>query len=160
MTEKNFKKGMAVLTATFPNVELNLRIFWDLLADLEDDIFEKAILKIVRTQTQIFPGTNIVAMIRLAAVTETYPTAGEAWQNCTENARLDYTQWKWLHPIVRQASVIISVYEIRTSENPTATRAHFFKVYDDLLKKEQEKHLERAALPKGDMPKEIPHVTS
>jgi hypothetical protein len=158
MTEKQFKKGMAVLQATFPSVELNLRIFWDLLCDLEDEIFEKAILKIVRTQTQIYPGTNIVALIRLTAVQEKYPTAGEAWENCLENSRVDYTRWRWIHPLVHKTSVIISVYEIRTSENPTATRAHFFKVYDDLLKKEQEQHLERAALPRGDAPKEIARV--
>jgi hypothetical protein len=58
---------MAILLATFPGLEARpaaLRIWFGILEDLKNEDFSRGITEICRTEKQIYPGTNVVALIR------------------------------------------------------------------------------------------------
>lgn len=66
MTKESFEAGMAVFTATFRDISItptNLNAWWSLLKDMPDNDFTRAIMSICRSEKQIYPGTNIVALI-------------------------------------------------------------------------------------------------
>jgi len=67
MTRKNFADGIETLLEVFKNLSASkkrLDIWHDLLNDIEDKQFEDAVKKICREVRDIYPGTNIVALIR------------------------------------------------------------------------------------------------
>ena len=67
MRDETFEKGMAVLAATFAGISLSketVSAYRNLLDDLSDEDFERAVIKICRELKEIYPGTNIVALIR------------------------------------------------------------------------------------------------
>ncbi len=67
MKTKTFEKGMAILMAVFPNRNLSttsLEIYQKLLEDLSDDNFMLAISRICGEVKELYPDTNIVALIR------------------------------------------------------------------------------------------------
>ena|SRR6185436_7114933 len=64
MTNDQFKKGMVILSEAFPNYEMSPTLFFECLRELNDQDFASAILDIVKTVPQIYPGSNLIAMIR------------------------------------------------------------------------------------------------
>lgn len=69
MNEKTFESGMAMLMQVFPKREFNFKLFWKLLRDLDDKLFEQAVIDICASVEQIFPDTNVIAMIRNKSIT-------------------------------------------------------------------------------------------
>ena len=68
MKDETFAKGMRLLTAVFrgltmPPVEI-LEIWKSLLNDIPDERFIYAVKKVCNNVRDIYPGTNIVALIR------------------------------------------------------------------------------------------------
>ena len=67
MTKENFKKGVNMLGAVLGNLKPKperLDIWFDLLNDIDDHDFERAVRTICNEVKEIYPGTNIVALIR------------------------------------------------------------------------------------------------
>ena len=67
MKDETFEKGIMMLAATFTGMNLpkeTVIAYRNLLDDLSDEDFEKAIIKICQGVKEIYPGTNIVALIR------------------------------------------------------------------------------------------------
>jgi hypothetical protein len=67
MTKETLAKGFALICMTFPNLGMNedaLNVWARLLEDLEDNEFMGAVVDLCRNEKQIYPGTNIVALIR------------------------------------------------------------------------------------------------
>jgi hypothetical protein len=67
VTPKTFEEGIAVLSATHPSLEITgttLMIWRRLLEDIEDGPFLSAVIRLCREEKQIYPGTNVVALIR------------------------------------------------------------------------------------------------
>lgn len=67
MENETYDKGMALLSSVLPNLELSkdrLKTFRMLLDDLPDEKFKDAIVRICRETKELYPGTNIVALIR------------------------------------------------------------------------------------------------
>ena len=67
LTRKAFARGFEIILAVFGRLEVTkekLDIWYDLLNDIEDNQFEDAVKKICREVRDIYPGTNIVALIR------------------------------------------------------------------------------------------------
>ena len=67
MTKETYVKGMLLFVATFQKMKIddNTQDAWFmLLEDLGDDQFLRAIKKVCQGQPEIYPGTNIVALIR------------------------------------------------------------------------------------------------
>ena len=74
MQDQAFSKGMAVLLATYPGMEskpATLVIWRELLDDLDDAPFLNAVYRFCREEKQLYPGTNVVALIRERAVSST-----------------------------------------------------------------------------------------
>ena len=67
LREDVFKKGMALLAAAFPSMSLIMGFYWSQLNDLDSDCFSWAIMEITRNQSEIYPNTNLSAVIRQKA---------------------------------------------------------------------------------------------
>lgn len=71
MQDQAFSKGMAILLATYPSMEskpATLAIWRELLDDLDDAPFLNAVYRLCREEKQLYPGSNVVALIRERAV--------------------------------------------------------------------------------------------
>jgi len=63
MTKESFIKGMAILKEVFHR-DFNLSLYWKTLKDIDDTSFQSAVLKIIQTQKELYPNTNMIAIIR------------------------------------------------------------------------------------------------
>lgn len=52
------------MTAAFPGMTFNAKIYHDFLADIDGDFFLKAVEDFVKNTKEIYPGTNLIAMLR------------------------------------------------------------------------------------------------
>ena len=75
-----FKKGIGLLAVAFPEKDMMADLSWQLLKDLTDEQFIKAIKLILLTEKQINKATNIIALIRERALTTEKKLPGEAWR--------------------------------------------------------------------------------
>ena len=67
MTKETLAKGLALICMTFPNLgmtEETLDVWARLLEDVGEKDFMDAVVDLCRNEKQIYPGTNIVALIR------------------------------------------------------------------------------------------------
>jgi len=67
MTKETLAKGFALICMTFPNLgmaEETLDVWAKLLDDVADRDFMGAVISLCRSEKQLYPGTNIVALIR------------------------------------------------------------------------------------------------
>ena len=67
MTKECFKKQTDILLAVFGGIsptKVKLNIWYDLLSDIDDKNFEEAIKKVCNEVKDVYPSTNIVALIR------------------------------------------------------------------------------------------------
>ena len=67
MTKDTFKKGIVIFTACIKGFKVEpdkVAVWYELLKDMPDEVFIKAIEVIAKTRTDLYPGTNIVALIR------------------------------------------------------------------------------------------------
>jgi hypothetical protein len=74
MTKEALARGFALICTAFPNLGLNettLDVWAMLLEDLDDAPFLNAVIRLCREEKQLYPGTNVVALIRERAVTTT-----------------------------------------------------------------------------------------
>lgn len=64
MTNEAFNKGFEALTATFPSMNLNARLYWTMLSDLDGQFFLMAVYEFIKNTKEVYPGTNMIAIIR------------------------------------------------------------------------------------------------
>jgi hypothetical protein len=69
MTNEAFNRGFSALSQVFPALNLDAKLFWGMLNDLDGEFFLKATFNFIKTTTNIYPGTNIIAVIRENAAT-------------------------------------------------------------------------------------------
>jgi hypothetical protein len=141
MKKETLKKGLGILLQSFPNKEINAEIAWPILADLTDEEFERAVVNIIATRIEIYPNTNMIAMIREMAKKKTDTLlAGEAWSIVLgEVSRVGrYGAPKFGYSLIDKAVRCIGWQTICDSETIGVERAHFFKVYDSLEHREAE----------------------
>lgn len=55
---------MARLAAVFPALSLQPEFYYELLNDLSEDYFAWSVMKLCKEQKELFPNTNIVALLR------------------------------------------------------------------------------------------------
>ena len=55
---------MALISEAFPKLEFNTKLYWRMLEDLRDKDFEDAIVRIIKETTELYPTSNLVAIIR------------------------------------------------------------------------------------------------
>lgn len=64
MDTKTYQKAATLITACLPNLKLEFDIYFELLRDLPDEPFLKAVADFCRNETELFPGSNLVALLR------------------------------------------------------------------------------------------------
>ena len=98
MKDETYDKGMVILGRVLKNLALtkeDIKTYRVLLDDLSDADFLSAIVEICQKTTEIYPGTNIVALIRQCArggsKEDLHSRALLAWQNVIDTVeRCDY----------------------------------------------------------------------
>lgn len=86
-------------------------------------------------QTEIYPGTNIPALIRKYALDDSHPTQGEAWRMVQE--QIGRTPPRFTDSLVDRAVKCVGWRDINFSENVEALRAHFMKIYQQFVDRER-----------------------
>ena len=148
MTKGEVAKLLAVLAASYPKFEvddLKVQVWYEMLGDLDYDVANIAIKKIIMLNT--FPPA--IAEVRKAAIEISSPrglTAAEAWGEVIRAIR-DYGYYREkeamasMSPITAQVVRYLGWREICLSEEPEILRAHFLKMYDQVAAREQKKQL-------------------
>lgn len=67
MTTEAFNKGFTALSTILPGLNLDAKLFWEMLNDLDGQFFLMAVWEFIKKTKDIFPGTNIIATIRSQA---------------------------------------------------------------------------------------------
>jgi hypothetical protein len=67
MTNEAFNRGFEALAAAFPGMNFNAKLYWAMLNDLDGEFFLKAVWEFIKTTKEVFPGTNVIAIIHARA---------------------------------------------------------------------------------------------
>jgi hypothetical protein len=118
-------------------------VLLDLLGDLPVDLLKLAVRTACTQPGREFTpsageirGMVVDLMMKASGV----PTAGEAWEELrryigdhgSQNATPEFS-----HPLVTQAVRQIGLRQVGMSENEELTRAHFMRMYNELLERER-----------------------
>jgi len=156
-TVKEVTKVLAVLTLAYPRAELKdgmAEVYAGLLTDIPNDILE-ASAKQIMVESIFFPSLAELRnkSIELMSGVKELPLPAEAWDSASR-AHVDYRmvdeqnekgewipitlKYKWIHPLVEQAAKLLGWPKTFPTDNPTADRSQFFKVYESLVNREVE----------------------
>lgn len=143
MTKNTFKKGLALLAASFPEKEIQADIIYACLQDLTDEQYIKAIVDILRTEKQINRATNLTAIIREKALTKDTKLPGEAWLEVHKQILSvgSYNKPNFKDPLIKKVVEIMGWRNLCLSENQVADRAHFLKIYETLVSRDEQNTL-------------------
>ena len=64
MKQEIFAKGLIFIREAFPSKEINAKVYYEALKDISDEDFENAVLEIIQKTKDLYPGSNLIAMIR------------------------------------------------------------------------------------------------
>ena len=151
MTEKQFTYGFSVLMANFGKdyPAATLKMFYKLVKDLNPESFLKAVQSICQEQKELYPGTNLIALIRHKAVEMelSLPSPEEAWEmvvtafDCQASNLVN-------QPIVKRAANAIGGldsirfrYRVDLDSDPGIVRSQFIKQYTALAAREHSEHV-------------------
>lgn len=146
MTRKEFSIGFAVLCANFGKVydKETLDIFFSLTKDLDPECFLRSVQAICQEHKELYPGTNIVALIRHKVVDLQLkiPSPEQAWEmvvkafDCQSSNLVD-------QPIISRAvdsvggiDSIRHRYRVDIDADPGIVRAQFIKQYSAIANRE------------------------
>lgn len=151
MTKDVFKKMMGLFFQSFPNKVVDLTLCWEMLKDIPDSQFITAIKKILATQQEIYQSTNIIVLIRKNAVRHELPLASEAWAEvlAAVSSVGSYGKPEFSNYVIKRAVDGIGWKSICMSENIGIERAHFFKMYDQIVQREEKEALISEGLIEG-----------
>ena len=157
MNIKTFKNGMGALLQAYPDRRFDNDIFYTFLNDLKDDDFLRAVSEIISTQKEIYPGTHVVGLIREKAWVDKNITAGEAWAEVRGLIGKvgSYGYPKFSSRAIDKAVSAVGWRDMCLSENIMIERAHFLKIYDSIVKREEESQM---MLPGNPLKKMIENV--
>lgn len=132
MTVAQAQKLVNGLIAAYPEVqprEETVATFVRFLVDLEHHAAEEAIEDLIATSLSM----PTIAAIRRLVINEELqlPTPAEAWLAVSEPTRAEV-----LHDLVKEARELLGgSWAIRTSDQPSITRAQYLKIYEELREK-------------------------
>lgn len=64
MNKNIYLQGIMLLAKIFPNYKIDTELFYELLKDIPDKAFQTAITNITNNVKELYPNTNIIALIR------------------------------------------------------------------------------------------------
>ena len=139
MKKELFVEGIMALNTAFPNIRINVDFYWSMLSDLIDKEYIIAINKIVKGTRELYPNTNLVALIREKAKEEDKKLPGEAWQEVLgEISRIgSWGRPKFSDILIEKSVDAIGWKYICMSTNIMVERAHFFKVYETYINRDK-----------------------
>jgi len=114
------------------------------LSGLTEEEFMHGLNKFIRTQENVFPGTNVIGMIRRFALEDpSEPSAEEGWGQVTawiHNRKLQF------HPLVQKTLEMLGgieklKWDLIRDENQETNRAHFYRTYKSVAERERNKTL-------------------
>lgn len=141
MKKANFVKGIEVLRSIFKGYEINRELYWAVLKGLPDDTYEKAIIEIIETQKEIYPGTNLLAIIKEKALNINYPAPYLAWQEVVGQLNI-YETPKYSSPIIDSVVNMIGWRELCNMElGDKYLRKQFFDIYNQEIKEDYKQQI-------------------
>jgi len=145
VNQENFTKGMTILREAFPAKlsSINLKIYFNELQDIEDSLFERGILKIIRSHIELYPDTNLLALIRQYCEGKLEDQALLAWE-AVRNAIISVGAYKsvtFKDPLINGAiSALGGWIELNNMlvEDEPFKRKEFLKLYETYKRAERE----------------------
>lgn len=139
MERETLKQGLAVLSLTFPNREFNAKVYWELMKDLDCEDFLRGVKDVCLTTKELFPDTNIVAMIREKIAENDLLGWEEAWnivlRKVSEHGA--YKEPYFGDTCIASAVECVGWRNICLSENIGMERAHFIKAFTNFKNREK-----------------------
>ena len=119
---------------------LALKLYARLLADIEPSLLQAAALQHIATN-KWFPKISELRETALSLLTHNELSPEEAWGEVKQAMRrFGYYRWpEFAQPLIAQAVHIIGWRELCASENEVADRAHFFRIYGELVTRRNSK---------------------
>lgn len=68
MNVETLNKTILLLAASFPGIDFNPEVYEEMLSELPDEFFLKAVYDFIKTTKEIYPGTNPIAILREKAL--------------------------------------------------------------------------------------------
>jgi hypothetical protein len=163
--KKVFDTGVDFLVRSFPEKQVDYALLWNFLSDLTDEQFMTAIKQVILLDKEIYKSTNLVAVIREKALKQDF-LAADAWGEVIAQIRSvgSWGQPVFKNKVIEQAVNLMGWKELCMSENQIADRAHFLKIFETLMTRENKetiisnqnligqekvKELLKSAMPKG-----------
>lgn len=141
MKKITFIKGLALLRKTFKNYEIDKDLYWTILKDLSDKNYEKAIIKVIEEQKELYPGTNLIAIIKEKALDMNYTAPYLAWNEVTSQLHF-YAKPKYSNPVIDSVVSIIGWRELCNMElRDRYLRKQFFDIYAQEIKEDYKQQL-------------------
>lgn len=144
MSVKTLIKAMRILTINYSNFDLSeqkIELYRQTLGDLSEDQIRLAIKTFCLAHAEIYPGTNIIAKLRSYAMGHHLREgATEAWDIVLRGAKGQRVEIK--NPITdRVVKAMGGFTTLGMSENIIADRAHFIRMYEDEVEKQNFREL-------------------
>jgi len=133
-----YLKGIGILAGVFQNYKISAGLMYSYLRDLTNEEFIKAINEIIKGMTELYPNTNLIALIREKARAIQKKLPGEAWAEVLGaiSGIGFYGSPKFSDSLIKKAVNCIGWRHLCLSENIEIQRAHFLKIYESLSKRE------------------------
>jgi len=131
---------LMMAAAAFPSVQerelgMTTRLWELLLSDLDFEVAEKALFKVLST-SKFFPTpAEIRAESKnfISRASDEPPSAYEAWDEVFASVRDGHILKEWSHEFIKMAVRMIGFRTMLMSDRISVERAQFFKIYEDLL---------------------------
>ena len=147
LEKKQFAGGITILRGRFRGLDIDsdeAQIMYRFLMDLKPAQFEKGIMKFCQIHKEIYPNTNVGAYIREYALIDelSYSTAAEAWGQVNQALSKEGFYGSPTNIIsdkyILKAINILGWNNMCKSPTVGVTRAHFIKVYEQLIAREKQ----------------------
>lgn len=141
--KKQLTERVGLLAASFPSVAITgatISAYVEMLKDIPLDVLDAAIRQVL-AENKFFPS---IAELREKALALSHPasqhmTGYEAWETVMRELRRVgvYGQPRFDDPLITRAVECIGWFELCNSEMAGVDRAHFAKIYDQLVQREK-----------------------
>ena len=147
LNRQSLARALDVLTTHIPSLELTpdkVLIWNEALKDLSVEELQNGIKTFCLAHKEIYPGTNVIAIIRSYALGQHLQSnALDQWGQIVKAIRkCGFNQVpKFLNPITQKVVSCMGWSNLYKSENSVADRAHFIKLFENEVEKENLKRL-------------------
>jgi len=147
MNCETYLRGLQMIVGNFnyPLSDLKIKLFEAELTDIDDEDFMAAILHLCRTREKIWPDENLVAVIRNQIERNLEDSAEEAWGKVLKEMNGGWANPIFVNPKIKAAVEVLGWKTIcgTTEKDMNTLRAHFFRTYESIKKRDQVKETYR-----------------